>query len=266
MNPGLLGSRVAHLQVESDSRPAGHPWFPSGFESDTPLAPSKGIRPASNASMASISQEQNDSRHGAASFSQERLGRLFAAVAVSLAVHTGILLCDRHILFRQFARQSPPTQALEVSLSSRQHADSDRHTVSTSIGQDAQLAQSNLSAANETASSQTPLSHTNTILPLPAYEYVPAKMLERLPEVIDDPGLYDPVVYEFAKQGKLVANILINEHGNVDAVIVESSSLAASFNEHVKTVFMRSRFTPGKLDGQPTKSQLRVEVKITSPD
>lgn len=60
--------------------------------------------------------------------------------------------------------------------------------------------------------------------------------------------------------GQVIARVLINEHGRVDAVQIVSSVPHAVFDEAVKSAFGKARYRPGARDGRPVKSQMLVEV------
>ncbi len=216
--------------------------------------------------MVTDSTHENDSNHWADLFIQERRVRLIVAMGVSLALHGSILLCDWRTLPGRTSRQTGSAGLLTVNLAARPLSDTTTYTSAPLTGQKNQSSQND--PPNSSESSTNPagtLSREIEFLALPVFEYIPAKMLEQRPEIIGDMELYDPVIVELAKQGKFIASVLVNENGKVDAVTVENSSLPESFVEQVIAILMRSRFTPGKLEGQATKSQIRIEVSVTPP-
>lgn len=60
--------------------------------------------------------------------------------------------------------------------------------------------------------------------------------------------------------GRVIARVLINESGGVDAVRIESGEPAAVFDHAVKSAFGAARYRPGMKGGRSVKSQMLVEV------
>jgi protein TonB len=65
-------------------------------------------------------------------------------------------------------------------------------------------------------------------------------------------------------QGKVKIKILISENGLVDEVIVLSAVPEGLFEKAAIEAFRRAVFSPGKLLGQPVKSQVSLEVEFQS--
>jgi TonB family protein len=60
--------------------------------------------------------------------------------------------------------------------------------------------------------------------------------------------------------GRVIARVLINESGRVDAVHIVASEPMKAFDEAVKTAFGSARYRPGMKAGRSVKSQMLVEV------
>jgi hypothetical protein len=91
--------------------------------------------------------------------------------------------------------------------------------------------------------------------------YMPAGLLTRLPAPLADIDLDAPVIENTAVTGKIDLTVLIDATGTVSDVIasVETENLRA-FSERVAERFKSARFTPGEINGNPVKSQLRISV------
>jgi hypothetical protein len=96
----------------------------------------------------------------------------------------------------------------------------------------------------------------------PFGEYLTPDQLTRTarPIWIDDLEAGDP--RQFAGEGSISMELLINERGRVVAVDVLSTSVPAPFLRHAMRAFRDGNFEPGQLFDQPVKSSLRVEVRL----
>lgn len=113
---------------------------------------------------------------------------------------------------------------------------------------------------------EVPIGHPSiiTIATPPEPYYFQAKELTEKPSVVLD---ISPGLAFFLPSGLpqlAVLRLLINEHGEIDQVVMENSSLPAQAQQLVIDAFSKIKFQPGKIDGIPVKSQLRIEV--TSQD
>lgn len=86
--------------------------------------------------------------------------------------------------------------------------------------------------------------------------------LDPPPRALDDISLeYPPIAG--AREGSVVLQLLINEHGVLENVIVVGSNPPRLFDEAALTAFRSARFSPGRYMGVPVNSQLVVEVVFT---
>jgi len=108
----------------------------------------------------------------------------------------------------------------------------------------------------------------NQVAPSPtmASPYVPASQLDVKPQVVRD---IDPDLLENFRGVQaqwLNLTLLINEYGDVDQVIIESfvktSDLPEQLLADLKQRFLEARFTPGRLQNQAVRSQLRIRVHL----
>ncbi len=63
-----------------------------------------------------------------------------------------------------------------------------------------------------------------------------------------------------------ILQILINEYGDVDQVIMKDSLLPAAAQKTVVDEFAKVKFHPGERNGIPVKSQLMIEIMLEHPD
>ncbi len=96
--------------------------------------------------------------------------------------------------------------------------------------------------------------------PLTDFPYYSIKELTRGPQVMSfvDPMFED--MDHYAGGGRIVLTVWINEHGIVDAVTFEKSSLPQRVEDHLRAAFMGAHFAPGEKDGSKVRSKMPVEV------
>ncbi len=97
-------------------------------------------------------------------------------------------------------------------------------------------------------------------LPKPYY-FQPSELTEQPVVVVDvSPDL--SAVFSSGLSQLAVLDLLINESGDIDDVIMENSSLAEPAQQLIKNAFSKTKFNPGKVAGMPVKSQLKIEVVL----
>ncbi len=99
-----------------------------------------------------------------------------------------------------------------------------------------------------------------------ASPYVPASQLDIKPQIIRD---IDPDLLENFRGVQaqwLNLTLFINEYGDVDQVLVESFLFTHDLPERLladlKQRFLEARFTPGRLQNQVVRTQLRIRVHL----
>ncbi|MDY0744332.1 hypothetical protein SNE35_07435 [Paucibacter sp. R3-3] len=99
-------------------------------------------------------------------------------------------------------------------------------------------------------------------LPLPGDDslYLPRRQLDQAPRAlspIDLPWPEDgPPAGHFAER----VSLFIDEAGSVQRVRIDGPGLPQSLQAVVQDAFLRARFSPGLLAGQPVRSWIRLEV------
>lgn len=59
-----------------------------------------------------------------------------------------------------------------------------------------------------------------------------------------------------------VLRLLINEDGRIDEIFIDASPLSENDQRLVMETFSKTKFQPGKINGMPVKSQLKIEVRL----
>ena len=90
--------------------------------------------------------------------------------------------------------------------------------------------------------------------------YIPAAALSQRTQLLEDidstwylPGITLPAV---------TAILLINEYGDVDALLLQAASLSPMLQEDLRARFLAARFSPGWRDGRPVKSMLHITIAL----
>ena len=98
------------------------------------------------------------------------------------------------------------------------------------------------------------------IVSLPGPYYFPPQELSRRPQVTL------PVAIDYPEKAPLVAwkhvvlRLLINEAGDVDKVIVETTDVPSELEALARQAFAQAKFQPGLRGDIPVKSQMLVEI------
>lgn len=110
-------------------------------------------------------------------------------------------------------------------------------------------------------------------IPLPALPTQPAPALEDDPyftprQLTLKPRLLPEMESQMELQLQdvepqiLILRLFINEEGGVDKVALEQARLSAGSAALIQVRFSGIKFYPGEINGQPVKSQLKLEVKL----
>jgi protein TonB len=219
-----------------------------------------------------------------------RLPRLWAAVAVAVAMHVALLairpggLTGSHV--------APAARAMAVRLlhplaaAEPAAAVGEREPVPTAAAAPppAAIARSQSPAPTRTAKAlretsserAEPLANRREPDPAPAPvaampsaaetalpaapDYAFGVRLDPGPRPLDDIEPAYPDVY--LRQGTVVLRLLISETGHVDNVAVVRAEPRGVFDQAALEAFGKARFAPGLAAGTPVKSQITVEVSF----
>ena len=111
--------------------------------------------------------------------------------------------------------------------------------------------------AQPPAPAATPGGSTN-VAAIPATFFDPAQLTEK-PRPLNEPRL-DLLQPMLGRAGIAKLILYIDETGSVDRVEVESASLSPEAVARAKVIFAALRFSPGRFDGAPVKSRVRITV------
>jgi len=98
--------------------------------------------------------------------------------------------------------------------------------------------------------------------PLSVHYYPPAELTRRA-RILRDVDPYLGNLKNVPGSGKAIIVLWINEHGAVDRVKAEDSTLPEPFEAEIVSQFRLSRFAPAERDGVPAKSLMKVEVEVS---
>lgn len=90
--------------------------------------------------------------------------------------------------------------------------------------------------------------------------YFKASELSQKPKVLIDIP-FDLAQSIYSKSSKqAILHLMINELGNIDNVIIDSSDFSEQEQKLISAAFKNTKFDPGKIDGNPVKSHIKIEV------
>ena len=97
-----------------------------------------------------------------------------------------------------------------------------------------------------------------------AHAYLPASKLSERPLLLQD---IDPLLtnVQDTTTQQLVLQLLINEYGDVDQVLLEDALVPAALLWQLQQRFLQARFLPGRLQGLAVPSVLRIAVTLNPP-
>jgi TonB family protein len=178
-------------------------------------------------------------------------GRLYAALAISFALHATVLS-----LLHAGARSggtppSMPSARLDVVLKPPAPAGS---------GPVAGVPAAARGSASAEATPRPGRDRSRTLeLPVPAPTYYTSEQLTRPPRPLSQPDLTPPQIARFIS-GYVVLKLWISELGEVASTEVEKSDLPPKISRSAAQAFAKVRFAPGEIDGRPVPSVMRIEV------
>ncbi len=101
----------------------------------------------------------------------------------------------------------------------------------------------------------------NRIVLPPPYYFEPAELTEQ-PEVAVDIAPDLSAILAGGLSQMAVLDLLINESGDIDDVVMEDSNLPEPAQQMIRDAFAKTKFRPGKVAGMPVKSMLKIEVVL----
>lgn len=92
--------------------------------------------------------------------------------------------------------------------------------------------------------------------------YHPVNELTEKPQVKVDTSLELASSLQDELPHSAIVRLLISETGEIDDVVSETSTFSESAHRRILATFRKMQFEPGKLDGVPVKSELRIEIML----
>lgn len=99
---------------------------------------------------------------------------------------------------------------------------------------------------------------STSVAAIPAKFFDPAQLSEK-PRPLNEPRL-DLLIPLLGQAGVAKLILYVDETGTVDRVEIESASLSPDAVERAKVIFAALRFSPGRFDGAPVKTRVRITV------
>jgi protein TonB len=112
------------------------------------------------------------------------------------------------------------------------------------------------------ASPTPPKGIAGTTAPRKAVRYVPASDLDVRPQVMTHVMPEYPKSLLSGIRGRVVLDLYISITGAMDRVQVVSAKPPQRFDQAAVDAFSKARFTPGRKNGKPVPSRLRIEVSF----
>lgn len=98
--------------------------------------------------------------------------------------------------------------------------------------------------------------------PLPEIRYFPADELSVKPELVSDAGSSEATYIPDILPLPVLVQILINEQGDVDRVLLGENFLSNVAQRYILESFAKMKFSPGRLGSRAVKSQLQIVVNL----
>jgi outer membrane biosynthesis protein TonB len=97
-------------------------------------------------------------------------------------------------------------------------------------------------------------------------QYFTSKQLSEKPQVLQDVAHSLSLTFSGIETQTVILRLMINEHGNIDRVHLDQSTLGNDVERVVIAAFSNIKFQPGKIDGVAVKSQLKIEVLLENAE
>lgn len=98
--------------------------------------------------------------------------------------------------------------------------------------------------------------------------YYPADDLDDPPGIVDEPDFADSEISSYSGGGQVLLKLLIDETGGIDKAMILARTVPEDIAEAGRRKFLSARANPGRLNGNPVKSALLIEISyapITPP-
>lgn len=98
--------------------------------------------------------------------------------------------------------------------------------------------------------------------PLPELHYFPPEELSVKPQILSDAESSEPTFIPDILPLPVLVQLLINEQGGVDRVILGENFLSDTAKKYIVESFSGMKFSPGMLGPTPVRSQLQIVVSL----
>jgi hypothetical protein len=115
--------------------------------------------------------------------------------------------------------------------------------------------------ASSQAASDIPPPIVNIMLPPEQYYFHSSELTEK-PQVLFDISATLAASLSSEVAQSTVLRLRINEHGEIDEVIIDASDYSEEEKRSIIAAFEKIKFEPGKINNQPVKSELKIEVAV----
>jgi len=95
------------------------------------------------------------------------------------------------------------------------------------------------------------------IIPVPRY-YLTSELEQRPTPLKPIDPTYPGMLQ--SERHVVILQLFINEHGSVDEVKILGGDTEGAFEQSARTAFANARFSPGRRDGVPVGTQMKIEV------
>ena len=107
---------------------------------------------------------------------------------------------------------------------------------------------------------------SSVALPAGLTDYLPASALTERPVIVNDIDSELSERFSGIAAQSMTMILLINEYGDIDNVLfddaIAAETLPLVLRADLVQRFLEARFLPGRLHGQPVRSQLRIAVSL----
>ncbi|WP_147376776.1 hypothetical protein [Noviherbaspirillum saxi] len=103
------------------------------------------------------------------------------------------------------------------------------------------------------------------LLEIPEPPYLEISQLTEKPDLIEDIPADKVKQVTDVPVEPVIANLLINEAGGIDNVVINDPALSEEIRQFIVDSFAGVRFHPGKVGALPVKSQMAIEIRLDPP-
>ena len=185
-------------------------------------------------------------------------------IALSLSVTLSVLLCGSLMIVGNPVGASSGKSSYPVAIVMLQPSDEPREILTIESETKSKESVSKVIAAQPGDSGDKAQGQLFHDLPLSdRADYFPVSMLTERPIVIQDIDPDLPDILRSLEPQSFHVTLMINEYGDIDQVkLASSAALTTDMFVELRRHFEVMRFMPGRLEGRPVRSALRILVQL----